>query len=260
MSNLAEKIIPISMEESIRENMQAVIASAKAIVIQDEVSYQSAAATLKLISERKKQVQEYWKKPKEAASKAHKEICANAYNEAGFKVILDDKVLDRTQDRLRYDFKKSLQYKEWSKILESGVAFDQKNLLDFLRRREIGEIDAADAITAAIQNFKYVTNIAGDFTYDDNNNYTFGIKIGDAEGTVKLPQYLYADIEVYNESGFIQSMEIELEVRRPKAEGEKPMFVLTCPKLARYLKEALDNEISTVKGALEGYLIVAGNI
>lgn len=193
-------------------------------------------------------------------SKGVQENCVIAYNEAGFKVILDDKVLDRTQDRLRYDFKKSLQYKEWSKILESGFAFDQKSLLDFLRRREIGEIDAADAITAAIQNFKYVTNIAGDFTYDDNNNYTFGIKIGDAEGTVKLPQYLYADIEVYNESGFIQSMEIELEVRRPKAEGEKPMFVLTCPKLARYLKDAFDNEINTVKGALDGYLIVAGNI
>lgn len=193
-------------------------------------------------------------------SKGVQENCVIAYNDKGFQVILNDKVVDRSQDRITYGFKKSLQYQEWQKILENGFAFDQKGFIDFLRRREPSEVDNVDTLVAAVQNFRYVTNIAGDFTYDDNNNYTFSIKIGDAEGVVKLPQCIYVNIEVYNESDFVQNMEIELEVRKPKSEGEKPTFVLTCPKLQRYLKEALDNEINVVKQALDSYLIVAGSI
>lgn len=194
-------------------------------------------------------------------SKGFKENCVIAYNEEGFKAILNDKVLTRPQDRLRYAFKKSIQYKEWAKILENGVVFDQKSFIDFLRRREEGEIVDADTIIAAVQNFKYVTTTTGDFTFDDNNNYTFAFKIGEAEGTVRLPQYLYVDISIFNESDFVQNVEIELEVRKPKSEGEKLTFVLTCPKLQRYVNEALEAEIDKVKKELNnGYLIVAGSI
>ncbi|SMC64123.1 DUF2303 family protein [Sporomusa malonica] len=193
-------------------------------------------------------------------SKGVQENCVIAYDEKGFKAILNDKIMDRDQDRITYNFKNSLQYKEWERILTNGVTFDQKNFIDFLRRREVGEIVDPESLIAAIQNFKYVTNIAGDFTYDNNNNYTFAIKVGDAEGTVHLPQMIYANIEVYNESGFVQCMEIELEVRRPKGDGEKPSFALTCPKLPRYLKSAVEYEIEKVKIELKDYLIVAGNI
>lgn len=193
-------------------------------------------------------------------SKGVKENCVISYNEEGFKVILNDKVLDRPQDRLIYAFKKSLQYKEWAKILEGGATFEQKSFIDFLRRREENEIVDVDSLIAAVQNFKYVTTTSGDFTFDDNNNYTFAFKIGDAEGTVRLPQFLYADITIFNESGYVQNIEIELEVRKPKAEGEKPTFALTCPKLQRYINEALEFEIDKVKKELNGYLIVAGNI
>jgi hypothetical protein len=183
-----------------------------------------------------------------------------AYNQDGIKVILDDTVLDRTQDRLTYNYKFSQQFEEWSKILRNGAVFEQKPFIDFLRRREATEIDCQESLMAAIQNFKYVSNITGDFTYDDRNNYTFGFKIGDAEGTVKIPQIINANIEIYNESQFIQAIEIEIEVKRPKSEGEKPLFALTCPKLERYIKIAIENEIERVKTELEGYLIVAGVI
>ena len=36
----------------------------------------------------------------------------------------------------------------------------------------------------------------------------------------------------------MHEVEIELEIRRPKSADEKPAFVLTCPKLARYEEEA----------------------
>ncbi|MEN6414355.1 MAG: hypothetical protein ABFC84_16580 [Veillonellales bacterium] len=193
-------------------------------------------------------------------SKSVKPHCVVAYNENGFQAILNDKVVDREQDRITYIFKKSQQYKEWKKILEDGSVFTQKQFLDFLRRREEGEINAIDSLIANIQGFKYVTNISGDFTFDDRNNYTFAIKVGDSETTVKLPQYLVANIEIYNESGFTQEIELELEVEKPKAEGEKPLFALHCPKLPRYLQLAVDYEIDRVKKELDGYLIVAGDI
>lgn len=183
-----------------------------------------------------------------------------SYNDDGIKVILDDTVVDREQDRIGYSFKHSLQYDEWESILTRGCAFDQKEFIKFLQRREDGEVQEIESLMASIQQFKYVTQITGDFTYDNNNNYTFGFKIGEAEGTVRLPQLLYVNIEVYLESGLEQMMEIELEVRRPKSETEKPTFVLTCPKLSRYLKAAVDYEITKLKTELDGYLIVAGNI
>jgi hypothetical protein len=194
-------------------------------------------------------------------SKSVKPNCVIAYNEKGFEAILDDTISNREQDRVSYHFKKSQQYQEWRKILEGdGCVFGQKNLIDFLRRREPGEIIDMDVLIAAIQNFKYVSNIAGDFTFDDRNNYTFAFKIGDAEGTVKLPQTVNAYIEILNESNFKQCMEIEIEVQKPKSEGEKLLFLLQCPKLSRYLKEAVDQEIEGVKAGLDGYLIVAGSI
>lgn len=193
-------------------------------------------------------------------SKSVKENCVLAYNDKGFMVILDDKVLDRRQDRIAYNFQKSLQYKEWAEILEDGLVFDQKRLIDFMKRREAGEVDHVDNLIAALQNFKFVTNITGDFTFDDRNNYTFSYKVGEAEGFVKVPQLVTAHIEIFNESDFEQVMEIEIEVRKPKEQGEKPLFALTCPKLSRYLKEATQIEIDTVKRELDGYLIVAGNI
>ena len=87
-------------------------------------------------------------------------------------------------------------------------------------------------------------------------------KVGDMEGTVKLPQSITVNIEVYNESGYTIPMEIELEVVRPKSDGEKLRFSLTCPKLARYLKLAWENEVSDVHDKLEdkGFLIIAGKL
>lgn len=183
-----------------------------------------------------------------------------AYNEKGVKAILDDTVKERQQDRIAYEYKFSQQYQEWERILTKGIALDQKEFIKFLQRREPGEIENIEALIVGLQQFKYVTNIAADFSRADDQNYTFMIKIGEAEGSIKLPQLITANIEVYNESKFIQPMELELEVFKPKSEGEKPMFALTCPKLQRYLKAAVNFEIEHLKSELEDYLIVAGNI
>jgi len=183
-----------------------------------------------------------------------------AYSDTGVKVILNSLNQVRDQDRVNYSYKTSMQHDEWINILKGGCAFGQKQLIDFLRRREDGEVEAIDSLIAQLQNFKFITHIAGDHTYDDRNNYTFAFKIGEAEGTVRLPQIIMANIEVFNESGFTQMMEIEVEVVKPRSEQDKLTFNLTCPKYARYKKRALEHEINTIKKELEGYLIVTGNI
>ncbi len=183
-----------------------------------------------------------------------------AYNEKGIKVILDDTIRDRSQDRVTYNFKLSQQYEEWKSILTDGIVFDQKQFIKFLQRRQPGEIENIEQLIVSLQQFKYFINISNDYTYADDTNYTFAIKIGEAEGSIKLPQMIQANIEVYNESGFFQVMEIELEVYKPKSQDEKPMFSLSCPKLKRYLKSAVDYEIEHLKTELKDYLIVAGNI
>ena len=193
-------------------------------------------------------------------AKGSQEGSVIAYNENGIKVILDDRIKDRKQDTVNYQYKKSLQFREWEGILVKGCVYDQKNLIDFLKRREPGEIDNVELFMAALQNFKFVTNITGDYTFDDRNNYTFSIKIGEAEGTVRIPQIIMANVEIYLESGLTQSMEIEVEVQKPKGEGEKPLFRLSCPKFERYLVMATENEVNKVKKDLEGYLIIAGSI
>ncbi|MCP6657777.1 hypothetical protein NL521_27980, partial [Klebsiella pneumoniae] len=91
-------------------------------------------------------------------------------------------------------------YEEWEKILTKGSAFDQRDFIKFLQRREPGEIEDIEFLIGNLQNFRYAINTAADFSRADDQNYTFMIKIGEVEGSVKLPQFLTANIEIYNES------------------------------------------------------------
>ncbi|MEI6286198.1 MAG: hypothetical protein WCP79_06815 [Bacillota bacterium] len=182
--------------------------------------------------------------------------CIINYNENFISALADDTVIDRNQDYIFYNFFFSNQFDEFKQVFERQI--NQKSFIDFLKRREPGEIMDLESLLAAIQNFRYVTNIAGDFSYDDNNNYTFMVKIGDAESTVKIPQYISANLEVYNDSKFFQSIEIEVEVVKPRSESERLAFTLKCPKLSKYLREAMLHEVEIMKNNLDGYLIVAG--
>ena len=101
-------------------------------------------------------------------------------NDVGFSAVLDDSVIDRNQDEVRYEFETSTQVKEWRGILsEGGLGFQVKSFCDFLKRREEGEIDGISELLFAAQNFKYATNITGDYTFDSRNNYTFSIKVNE---------------------------------------------------------------------------------
>jgi hypothetical protein len=106
-----------------------------------------------------------------------------------------------------------------------------------------------------------VTNIEGDFSFEDRNNYTFNIKVleSKAEGTIRIPKTFEARIELLNGSGFVQNIEIEVEVSRPKDQNEKPGFKLSCPKFNKYWNLAKKNEFTKLTELLPGYLIVLGS-
>lgn len=182
-----------------------------------------------------------------------------AYNEDGMQAIMDDTVRDREQDTAFYAYKKSIQFKEWEGILRGGV-IDQKSFIKFLQRRDDGEVKDLEILLYGLQNFKFVTNIEGDFSQANNNNYTFMYKTKDGEGTVDIPSVINASIEIFNESAFPQSMEIEIEVNKPREAGEKPTFTLQCPKLDRYIKEAMDWEVRKLKEAFSNDLVISGKI
>lgn len=186
--------------------------------------------------------------------------CVVAYNDDKIIAILNDNVIERIQDHVVYAFRKSLQYDEWKEVLTRCTIFDQKTLIKFLQRREPDEVIDMEMFLAMLQNFKYVTNIEADFSRADDQNYTFAIKVGEQEGSIKIPQMIYLNLEIFNESQFTQEIEIEVEVYKPKEAGEKTGFKLTCPKLQRYLKAAVDHEIEELKKGLKNYLIVTGDI
>lgn len=192
-------------------------------------------------------------------AKADDENCVVFCNEKGFQAILDDTVKDREQDTVSYGFALSIQAQEWEKILTDGKVFDIKGLVDFLKRREENEIADIDRLLYAVSNFKYVTNVQGDFSFDDRNNYTFNIKLSDGEGTVRIPRVILANIEILHGSDFRQDIEIEVEVQRPKDPSERPCFLLSCPKYPRYYQTAIDWEYTQLPKRLPDYLIVQGS-
>lgn len=177
----------------------------------------------------------------------------------GYTSIVDTSIKDRPQDTIEFKYSQSVLAKEWWNIFVNGAVFDIKSMVDFLKRREDGEIDNVDVFMHSVKNFKYVIHTSGDFTRDDAQNYVMAIKIAEAEGTIKVPDHIIANVELLEGSGFVQAMEIEVDIHRPKSDQEgKPGFRLSCPKYDRYLDKAKRQEIASLENNLQGFLIVKG--
>lgn len=176
-----------------------------------------------------------------------------------FKAILDDRVIDREQDTVIMPYTYSVQMEEWRPVLEKGHVFKVKELIDYIKRCDNKVIEDFDVLLDAVKNFRYVSNITGDFTFDNRNNYTFCVKVKDAEGLVRIPQVFFANIEIYKNSGWLQCMEIEVEIEQPKQAGEEPLFQLRCPKFPRYLETAREALCDQMRSELNGWLVVNGS-
>ncbi len=191
-------------------------------------------------------------------AKATKEKAVVAYQHGGMHAILDDTITDRPKDKVIYAFQLSQQAKEWVDILSKNKGpLGQKSFLNFLKRRSVEELPNLEELLFSVQNFRYVTNISGEASYEDSSNYVFGIKVKDAEGTTTIPKAIYPKIPIYKESDFVAAVEIEIDIVKPRDAGEGLGFVLSCPKFERFVEDAQAYEVDTMKKELDGYLIVA---
>lgn len=177
-------------------------------------------------------------------------------DEKGIQVVLDDTEEDRPKDGAVYGYKKSMELEEWDNILANSV--QQKDFINFLKRRPEGEVTDIDPLLAAVQKLNLATVITGDYAYEDINNHVVSFKIKETETSTRLPKVLMVRMPLIYGSEYVPEMEVELEFRAPRNEGEKPVFFLTMPKLDRYWKEAVDHEVKVLKESLEGYLILSG--
>lgn len=180
-------------------------------------------------------------------------------NGEGFQAILNDKIIDRRQDTVKMPYTYSIQMEEWKPVLENGETFTVKGLVDYIKRADPASIENFEILLDAFKNFRYVSSISGDFSYDNRNNYTFSVKMKDAEGTVRIPQSFMANIEIYKDSDWFQWMEIEVEIYKPKEAGEQPVFLLSCPKFERYKETAQEELFDTMKASLKDLLVVHGS-
>lgn len=179
------------------------------------------------------------------------------YDNERVAVIVDETIQARPQDTISYRFQESLELQDWKKVF--GRPLTQKEFIDFLKRRAPEEVQDCDRLMAAAQTIRMATEITGDFLYQDNNNVTVAFKIKDTESATTFPSTLTIYVPIINESGKEDELEIELQVNKPKGEGEKLTFQLDCPKFARYWREAVRAEIDTLGEELPGYLLVAGS-
>jgi len=179
------------------------------------------------------------------------------YTDKQIQIKLNDIIDERQQDTARYSFDSSDLLKEWKTVI--GNTIDQKKFIEFLKRRD-NELPEVEALISSLQTLKLASEIRFDGDYDDRNNYNFAIKVKDFEGNTKLPNMLTIHIPLINESDFVQDIEVELEVIKPTGEGQKPLFVMTCPKFDRYWKQAVKHEIEVLKEALPNYYILAGTM
>lgn len=192
-------------------------------------------------------------------AKAVRENAIIFAHDGGFSAICDDTLRDRDQDSIRLDFTFSDAVKEWGTVLcEKGKTHAIKQVVDFLKRRNVKEIENLDELLYAFKNFRYVKNIAGDFTYDDRNNYNFAVKINNTESTVRIPALIEANIEIFKSSGFISAIDIEIEVLQPNNPSETPLILLSCPTFQRHYTKAKEVELESLRMSLKDWLIVEG--
>lgn len=179
-------------------------------------------------------------------------------DENGVQVVLDDTTTGRPKDTAQYEYEKSLEFKEWDSIF--GHRLNQKEFIDFLKRRPEGEIEGFDYLFASVQKLNLASVITGDYEYEDSNNLVVNFKIKDSESTTKLPKFLLVTLPLIQGSEQEYQIEVEMEFHSPRAEGEKPGFTLTIPKWLRYWQNAVTDEETRLKESLEGYLILSGHV
>jgi len=184
------------------------------------------------------------------------------HNDDGIITVFNPGITERPPDTAKYCFDIAQDIQEWLDIVNHPKnGLKQKDFLDFLKCKKRDQVPGVELLIAEIQKFKMATTITGEFDYEDDNNVNVVFKMKDGEGNAKLPKVINLKMPIIENSDFIFDLEIELSVKKPKAEDERPEFSMKCPKWKRYWKDAVELEIEKLKDKLGmyGILILAGS-
>ena len=172
------------------------------------------------------------------------------------EAVLDKTVETRQHDKVFLRLMHSDELRRWEAILDKPM--DHKTFVKFLERQAN---PALDSMIAATKQLRFVTQMTGDFSFDDNNNYNFVFKVGDAEGTARLPATIDVIFKPVLENGMYEAIvTFEIELKKPTNEREKPTITVTAPRLQDAIKAAIKAEAAQMKCELEGFLVLSGAI
>ena len=180
------------------------------------------------------------------------------YTEDAVRVILDDSIQDRPLDKATYAFTLSDQFDAWCELLNKRLT--QRELVNSLKRLDANELPQRDQLIANLRKLQVATVITAGYEFDDAGNLNVAYReTNGREGIMALPNVINPDLPILNESDYQVMIEIELELIKPKADDERPMIVLTCPKKDVYIKNAVAHEVKKLKSNLPQHLILAGS-
>ena len=172
--------------------------------------------------------------------------------------VIDHYQEERQQSRVNLSWAPSSEAKRWASVM--GKQLIQAQFVKFLEREaRIGKAPIIENLLAQMKGLKINAQIIGDYSMDDRNNYTFMYKIGDLEGTSKIPALLQIEIPLLD-GGRKETVDIEIEFIRPNNATDKPMFWLTCPTWSDLLQQTIDFEVDKVRQALTGWTLIKGNL
>lgn len=171
------------------------------------------------------------------------------------KAILNDQVMVRPFDTVSMRITEGDEFGDWHTIC--GKKLTQKQMVDFLKNREPETVAGAENLIVTFARLKTITQIIGEYENDNDGNVHFMFKSQNGEGHASIPNLIYATIPVFeSKDPLYQIMEFEVEFIRPKAETEKPLFVISCPRMNRYIKKASEHEMDKLRKELVGFTLL----
>lgn len=174
------------------------------------------------------------------------------------KAVIDHYNESRQQSRLSLAWALSSEAKRWGALM--GRQLQQAAFVKFLERESrISHDPVVENLLAQMKGLKINAQIIGDYSMDDRNNYTFMYKIGDLEGTSKIPSLFPMEFPMLD-GGRKEIVDVEIEFIRPSNATDKPMFGLLCPTWADILQSSIDYEVAEIAAACPGWLLIKGSI
>ena len=173
--------------------------------------------------------------------------------------IIDCTVTGRPQDRICLKWGLSPVAMRWGAVI--GKPMQQPQFVKFLEREARIEYQTTvEQLLAQVKNLKINAQIIGDYSMDDRNNYTFMYKIGDTEGTTKIPSVIDLYMQMID-GGRPEIVTIEIEFVRPSNPQEKPTFTFSCPTWQDIFRKSCEYEFEQIKqGVWPGALVICGTL